>query len=458
MSNLQPLSAQPAPGGMALATIGMASSGPTLAGIETGIERPRRIGLAIAFVVFGVFGLWSVFAPIDGAAYAMGTIRVSSYNKVVQHLEGGIVKSIHVKNGDMVEAGQVLLEMDPTQAFSQLEILSGQQLTLTALEARLLAERDESATIGYPALLTAAGVAGQAEQAAQNQIFATRKAARDGEIAVLQQRIGQLESRVSGLKALLQSKSVLAASFQDELDDFRPLLAEGFTDKQRLRELERNQAVAAGEVAELTATIASTEIQIGETRLQIIQTNNQFQDEVANQLAEVQAQLKYLRERITALQDIVTRTEVRAPITGLVNNLQTHTEGAVIGPGAPIAEIVPQSDDLIIEAAVQPIDIDRVAAGQTATVRLSALNSKSVPNLHGTVIGVSADALTDQNTGGTYYSARIALTPESLESLTEFELVPGMPAEVFISTGSRSFLQYMLKPLMNATARSLRED
>ncbi len=429
-----------------------------VAGVETGIERPRQIGLAIAFLVFGVFGLWAALAPIDGAAFAPGIIRVSSYNKIVQHLEGGIVKTINVKSGDHVQAGDVLLVMDSTQSQAQLEILNGQLLTATAYEARLLAERDDADTVNYPALVREAGQAGNNEMMAQNQIFTTRKAALDGAVDVLEQRIEQLQSRLDGLTALQASKNTLAQSFAEELEDFRGLLEEGFTDKQRLRELERAHAAASGEAADLKANIASTEIQIGETRLQIIQTENEFQNDVANQLAEVQNQLKDIRERITANSDIVARTEVRAPIEGVVNNLQVHTEGAVLAAGSPIAEIVPQSDDLVIEASVAPIDIDRVTEGLEAMVRMSSFNGKSVPTLYGTVQTLSADAIQDPNTGASYYTARIALTPESIQDLQGFELVPGMPAEVYIATGSRTFLQYVMKPLSNAAARALRED
>ncbi len=428
------------------------------AAVETGIERPKQIGLTIAFLVFGVFGLWAAFAPIEGAAHAPGVIKVKSYNKIVQHLEGGIVKTINVQNGDMVDAGDVLLVMDSTQSVAQLEILNGQLLTLTALEARLLAERDNLDAIVYPPLLLNAGELGRAEIASQDQIFRTRLAAREGAVAVLQQRIEQLESRLNGLRALLDTKTTLAKSFQEELVDFTALLEEGFTDKQRLRELERNHAQAAGEAADLTATIASTEIQIGETRLEILQQQNEFQNQVANQLSEIQIQLKDTKERITANSDIVSRTDVKAPMSGIVYGLQVHTEGAVISPGSPIAEIVPQSEDLIIEATISPIDIDRVAEGQEATVRLSSFNSKSVPTLYGTVLSISADAVQDRNTGASFYQARIELNPESLADLQGLELIPGMPAEVFIATGSRTFLQYVMKPLSNAVARSLIED
>lgn len=426
--------------------------------VETGIEGPRRVGLIIAIVIFGVFGLWSTFAPIDSAAYAGGVVRVRSYNKVVQHLEGGIVQEIRVQNGDFVNEGDVLLVIDPTQALSQLASLRTQLLALSAIESRLRAEQQSQDSVSYPAELLQGGAEGQKEIDTQNNIFATRKAALDGAVAVLEQRIGQLQSRLDGLRAMRDSKRTLAASFEDELNDFRPLLEEGFTDKQRLRELERSLAMQQGEAADLSATIASTEIQIGETRLEILQQQNEFQDQVANQLGEIQVQLKDTRERVTALNHIVSRTEVRAPISGVVNSLQVHTEGGVINPAAPIAEIVPQSDELVIEAMLSPTDIDRVAVGQEATVRLPAFNSKSVPTLFGSVLGVSADAVQNPDTGQSYYLARIQLTPESVADLQELVLVPGMPAEVLITTGSRTFLQYIMKPVTSSMVKSFRED
>jgi len=426
--------------------------------VETGIDRPKKIGLTIAFLVFGVFGLWAALAPIDGAAHAPGIIRAKSYNKIVQHLEGGIVKEIKVQNGDFVNAGDVILVMDSTQSQAQFEIYSGLLLTTSTLEARLIAERDGLISVTYPAILLSAGTSGQIEMDAQNHVFMTRKAAREGSKAVLQQRIGQLRSRVTGLKALLTSKTSLANSYKEELSDFLTLLEEGFTDKQRLRELERNHTQLIGEAADLTATIASTEIQIGETELQILQENYQFQNEVANQLAEVQAKLKDTKERLTAITDVFSRSEVEAPISGLLTNLLVHTEGAVLSPGLQIAEIVPQSDELIIEATVQPNDIDRVEEGQSATVRLSAFNSRTIPILYGTVLSLSADTMKDQNSGATYYLARIEISPESMTELRDLVLIPGMPAEVLITTGSRTFLQYVMKPLSNAAARSFIED
>ena len=425
--------------------------------IETGIDGARRAGILIAVAVFGVFGLWATLAPLNGAAHAPGTVTVRSYRQVVQHLEGGMVSEINVQNGDFVEAGAPLLALDSTQSLAQLEIANAGFAALTTIEARLIAERDGLDSIVYPASLSAAGANAVEEMAVQTQIFEARKAAREGGIAVLEQRIEQLKSRVTGLEAMKLSKEELVASFADELADVRLLLEEGFADKIRLRELERNHSVLKGEGAELVATISSTEMQIGETQLQILQTNNEFQSEVVNQLGEVQTSLKDARERTAALHDVVNRTVVRAPVSGVVNSMQYHTIGAVIGPGNPIADIVPQSDELVVEARVSPVDIDRVTIGQEATIRFSAFSS-SVPTIFGTVLGVSADAMVDQQTGMPYYMARVQVTPEGMTELGGLALVPGMPAEVFIASGSRTFFQYVMKPFSNALARSLIED
>lgn len=425
--------------------------------IETGIDGARRAGILIAVAVFGVFGLWATLAPLNGAAHAPGTVTVRSYRQVVQHLEGGMVSEINAQNGDFVEAGAPLLALDSTQSLAQLEIANAGFAALTTIEARLIAERDGLDSIVYPASLSAAGANAVEEMAVQTQIFEARKAAREGGIAVLEQRIEQLKSRVTGLEAMKLSKEELVASFADELADVRLLLEEGFADKIRLRELERNHSVLKGEDAELVATISSTEMQIGETQLQILQTNNEFQSEVVNQLGEVQTSLKDARERTTALHDVVNRTVVRAPVSGVVNSMQYHTIGAVIGPGNPIADIVPQSDELVVEARVSPVDIDRVTIGQEATIRFSAFSS-SVPTIFGTVLGVSADAMVDQQTGMPYYMARVQVTPEGMTELGGLALVPGMPAEVFIASGSRTFFQYVMKPFSNALARSLIED
>ena len=425
--------------------------------VDTGIEAPSRAGLIIAFLVFGVFGVWAVTAPIDGAAHAPGTVTVRSYKKTIQHLEGGMISRIYVQNGDYVDAGAPLIELDSTQSLAQLEIATAQFTAVSALEARLLAERDGLEDFNLPSSLDASDKNANSELAAQKQIFAARKASREGSIAVLKQRIEQLRSRVTGLKAVRASKEELAASFGEELADTRILLEQGFSDKLRLRDLERSHASYEGEAAELLSSIASTEMQIGETQLQILQTENEFRSEVVSQLSETQTRLKDLSERIFALNDVVERTIIRAPESGIVSGMQYHTEGGVVGPGAPIAEVVPQGDELIIEARGPLIDIDRVQIGQVATIRFSSFGSRT-PTLFGTVLSLSADALADEQTGMPFYLARVSVNPESMEALDTLTLVPGMPAEVLIASGERTFLQYVMKPFSNALARSLIED
>ena len=423
--------------------------------VDTSMEIPRRVGLTVFILVFVVFGGWAAIAPLDGAALAPGQVTVKTYKQAVQHLEGGLVGSILAQNGDVVEAGEALLEMDDTQPLAQLEIANSQLVALQAREARLLAERDELTSIAFPASLSDANAT--KEVASQTSIFGTRKASREGSIEVLQQRIGQLESKLVGLAALKDSKIALAASFADELKDTRALLDEGFSDKARLRSVERNLASYQGEAADLSATIASTEVQIGETRLQILQLNREFQNEVVNELGEVQTRLKDSQERSTAFQDIVSRTIVRAPVAGVINGMQIHTDGGVIGPGTVIAEIVPLTEELILEVQVSPLDIDRVYEGQEAMIRFSSFGNRT-PTIFGSLLSLSADAIQDPNTGMTYYLARVEVSPEGMADLGDLELLPGMPAEVFIATGSRTLLQYLFKPFSNAMARSFIED
>lgn len=424
---------------------------------STSIRTPVRVGLTIFTLVFGVFGAWAALAPIDGAAYGPGTVTVESQNKSVQHLEGGIIAEILVGNGDRVDSGQPLINLDNTQPLAQLEIARTQRISNQVREARLIAQRDGLESMVWPAALDRNDPAAQEEMDGQTAIFNARKAAVDGNIEVLGQRIGQLENRVVGMRALHESKQLMADSFADELEDTRELLDQGFSDRIRYRQLERNYANFIGEAGELTANIASTEIQVGETRLQISQVQIDFHNEVVAELAEVQTSLHDLEERIIALEDVVARTVIRSPDSGIVTGMQIHTVGGVISPGMVIVDIVPEGDELIIEAQVSPLDIDRVALNQEAMIRFSSFGN-SVPTTFGDVVNLSADSFQDQNTGLSYYVAEIKVTPEGMESLGDLELMPGMPAEVFITTGSRTFLQYLFKPFSNAVARSFRED
>jgi epimerase transport system membrane fusion protein len=430
-----------------------------------GDDRPfRRLGLVIVLLVFGVFGAWAALAPLDSAALAPGIITVESYRKTVQHLEGGIIRTIDVRDGDRVARNQVLVTLDDTQPRAQLEVLRGQLYVASAREARLLAQRDGLPQVRYPAVLAKnrsdPRTAGAIQT--QSQIFAVRKAAHEGEVTLYQRQVEQLKAKAQGLRAQKTSRENLVESFRAELKDFSSLLAEGFTEKQKVRELERNLAQSEGQLGELLADIAATELQIGETELKIMQLRKDLQREVAKELGEVESELFELREKIQSLEATVSRTTVRAPEAGMVMGLAVHTLGAVIPPGGRLLDIVPQNEKLVVEARVSPVDIDRVKVGQSAEVRFSAFKSRDTPKIEGKLVSLSADRLLEENRPDAlpYYLARVEVTPTGLQELAQrhLDLVPGMPAEVLVNTGERTLLEYLSRPLTDTFARSFIED
>lgn len=425
--------------------------------IDSSMDGPRLVGLLTLVLVFGVFGGWAALAPLDSAARAPGTVTVESYKKSVQHLEGGIVSDIHVRDGDLIRAGEALLTLSSTQPQAQLEIANAQVIALRVREARLIAERDNLQAIDYPSTLDRQDPRVREEMAAQEGIFAARRAAQASSREVLAQRIEQLRSQIEGYRALRASREQLAASYEEELVDTRELLSKGFSERTRLRELERNVASFQGEAADLSASIAGAEVQIGEVQLQLILIDQEFLRDVVSELGETQTALKDVSERIIALRDVVARTVITAPDSGIVNGMRVHTVGGVIAPGTTIAEIVPQNEGLIIEAQVSPTDVDRVSADQEATIRFSAFGS-TVPTIEARVLSLSADRLIDEATGVSYFLARLEVSPEGRDDLGDLVLLPGMPAEAYINTGSRTFLQYLFRPFSNALARSFNED
>ena len=426
---------------------------------ETSHEKPKRIGLIVVLLTFGIGGLWSITAPLESAALAPGTVVVKGSRKTVQHLEGGIVKELPVSDGDRVQQGDLLVRLDDTQIRAQLEITMGQYYAVKAREARLLAERDGSSNVTYPKVITQ-GNDPRAQDAiqSQSQVFTAQRNALLGEISVLNQRIEQLKSQTKGLDGLKIGKEKLVASFAAEVEDFSQLLEEGFADKNRLRELERSLARTEGEVAELIANIASVEMQAGETRLQILQLRKEFHTNVVDQLSTTQEEMYDLEERIRAAGDKVDRADILAPADGVVLGMSVHTIGGVIRPGEPILSVVPQTTELLIEAQVSPADIDRVHKGQAADIRFSAFNSQTTPIIAGRLVDLSADAISSDERSPPFYKAKVEVTAEGLAMLEGLTLVPGMPAEVLINTGSRTLFQYLTQPIRNAFARSLIED
>ncbi len=437
----------------------LADSAVDAAADDRGLRRTRLVGVLIVLVTFGGFGGWAALAPLQSAAVAPGIVTVKGSRKSVEHLEGGIVWELLIKDGDLVQAGQLLISLDDTQARAQLEMAMSQYYAVKAMESRLFAERDGLASIEFDAVL-ADGADPRAADAmlSQQQVFEARRNAHEGEIAVLEQRIEQLAQQVQGARGLMAGKQRLEASFREEYGDYAGLQAQGYTDKQRLRELERNLANTEGEVAELVSEVARLEISAGETRLEILQLQKAFHTSVVEQLGEVQIQVFDLEERIRATADRAERTRIRSPVDGVVVGMDVTTLGEVVKPGETLLYVVPNAEELIVEARVDPADIDRVSSGQPADIRFSSFSSATTPVIDGQVTSLSADALRDESSGLAYYLARVEVTPEGYDMLDELELVPGMPAEVLINTGSRSMLAYLTQPVRNAFARSMLEE
>lgn len=416
----------------------------------------RRMGYSILLVVFVGIGSWAAFAPLHSAAMAPGVVTVKSYRKTVQHLEGGIVSELHVRDGEYVKKGDPLLTLEPTQVQAEVELLRNQKVAIEALQARLMAELKKQ-PLQIPAEVSKNPRAQEAWQA-EYEIFQTQRQAREGEIHILEQTVGQLSEQINGLQSIIRSKQQLEKSYQEEVEDLKALLKEGFTDKLRLREQERAISRLTAEIADHNSAISQAQQRRNEAQLQILQLNKKLIQENTSKLADAQTQLYDINERLRTVEDRMQRSVVRAPESGTVLGLSIHTIGGVIASGHPILEIVPDAADLIIEAHLSPNDINRIQVGMPVDIRFSVFNSATTPVIEGTLEHVSADRVYDEATRQSYYLARVQLTDKGKKALQDHQLLPGMPAEVMINTGSRSLLSYLLKPATNWMARSLNED
>jgi membrane fusion protein, epimerase transport system len=432
------------------------------------IERQENFlrigGLVAVLLLFGGLGVWSVLAPLDSAAIGSGLVIVENYRKPIAHLEGGIVKEVRIREGQHVNKGEVLLTLEDIQPRSQLDQVQGQWLLSLAHEARLTAQRDGKSRITYPTALTARKNDSRAAEAMrlQDQTFQVRKRALDGEIMLYRRQIEQLKQKLIGLNEQKSMREKLVRSFEKERGDLQILASQGYAEMQRVREMERNLAQNEGQRASLESDMSSVELEIGSAELKILRIEQEFQREVAKELAEVQAELFSLNERNRALSDTVKRTTVVAPDDGMVLELAVHTPGEVIRPGQHVLNIVPANEQLMVEVRLLPQDIDQIMVGQTAEVRFSAFRQREMPKIEGKLVMVSADRLIDETSQDRhpYYLARVMVTPKGIRDLAnlKLELVPGMPADVFIKTGSRTFWRYMTAPFSDLLVRSMRED
>ena len=429
-------------------------------GQGAGARGPVVAGFLVIGLFFGGFGGWAALAPLQSAAIAPGLVSVDTNRKTIQHLEGGIVGEILVRDGDRVRAGQVLIRLDETLPRTSLELLKGRSMASRALEARLIAERDGADAIRFPELLTAAGADPQVAEMINGQIniFAARRNSVAGQVKILGQRIAQFREEINGLKGQIASEVVQHGLIAEEIKDVTGLYEKGLARRPRLLALQRQAAEIEGSRSQNMAAIARVEQNIAEARLHISELRTSTINEVVQELRDVQTEMFELAERIAAAEDILTRTELRAPIEGTVVGLQVHTPGGVIAPGEPLLDIVPADDRLVVEARVDPSDIDVVHPGLPSQVRFTALNQRNLAPVDGTVTAVSADRIVDDRTGESYYLTRVELDDGFAEALGGVPLYPGMQAEVMIVTGERSALDYLIRPFARSLNRAFRED
>ena len=418
----------------------------------------RRIGMTIVLVTFGIFGTWAALAPLSNAVHGSGFVTVQSYRKTVQHLEGGIVKELLVRDGDTVKKGDPLIVLDESQLSAEYESTRNQLIVARYKEARLRAERDQLDAIPPVELKGTDSDRAQEALAGEQQVFISRKASRLGEISVQRERISQLKAQIGGLQDMIRTKQGLEKSYSGEIVQLKDLLSQGFVDNQRLLESERKFDMLRTEVADHKSAIAKTKLQISETELQIVQLDKKFNAEVADELSQVQAQVFDLQEKEAALQDRLSRIVIRAPESGMVLDMKVHTIGGVVQAATPLMDIVPVSSDLVVEAKVAPNDIDRLELGKTADIRFSAFNNATTPVIEGKLTRISADRLTDERSGDAYYLVRVNVTEDGMKKLANRKLQPGMPAEVLINAGDRTMLEYLLKPARNMFAQSMIEE
>ena len=421
-----------------------------------------RVGyIGVAALVLGLFG-WSTFAKIKGAVIAPGFIGVEGKPALIQHLDGGVVGEIFVRDGDSVNAGDPLIQLDPTEIDASREIVEVQLNETRARAERLRAERDGLSSISFPAdLLASAQTSPRVRDAVvgQRNLFDARRAAMQGQVGQLEQRQHQAESQISGLRAIIRSNVNQVAKLDEERIAKQTLFERGYLGKPAVLALEREQLRLEGDIQSRRSEIDRLQGQMVETQGQIAQLQRDQQAEVLTELRQSEAEVSAFREQLTAASAQAGRVLITAPVTGTVHNLMITTTGGVVQPAAELMQIIPSDAALVILTQVQPADIDQIYVGQPATIRLSAFNARTTPELNGSVYRIAPDRLVDPMTGFPYYEVQVELPNEELLQLpTNLTLMPGMPAEAYMQTESRTVLDYLMKPATDAMRRAGREE
>ncbi len=428
--------------------------------LDTDHRAYGRLGWII--VLFGVLGftLWAAFAPLDKGVPISGSVVVATQRKAVQHLQGGTIQDILVKEGDSVKEGQVLVRMNNVQTKAQAESSRVQYFAARAAEARLTAERDGKKQLSFPPELEKEKNDPRIEvnMSMQKQLFHSRQLALQNELAAMEQSITGLKNQISALEQSRDSKKAQAKIIKEQVASLRELTADGFVARNRLLDLERNLEQINGAIAEDSGNIGRSQSQIAEVNLRRTQRQQEYQKEVRSQLAELQSNVEALENRLVGQDFELANAEVKSPATGTVVGIAVFTKGGVIGPGFKMMDIIPKDDALIIEGRVPVHLIDKVHPKLEVELGFSAFNQNTTPHIPGIVKQVSADRLTDERTGEPYYKVIAEVTPEGLKKLRDLKVLAGMPVDIFVKTGERTLASYLLKPIFDRARTSLAEE
>ena len=415
-------------------------------------------GVTLGLFLFVGAGGWAATAQLTGAVIAPGMVKVDQNMKSIQHRDGGIVSEIAVKEGDFVEKGQIMLRLDDAQTRAELSIVRTQLVELMARQARLMAERDNLDAIILSPELAPRLDDFQHVFFGENRLFEGNRQNRQSQKGQLELGIDQLGEEIRGLESQRNSKVDEIALVKVEHDKIKGLTDKRLIETSRKYIIDREMAKLVGEKGEVEASIARAKAKMSEIRIQIIAIDETARTEAQRELSSIEPKLSELRERRVAIEDRLARTDIRAPLSGTVNELAIHTIGGVISPAEKLVTLVPADAALKIEAKLSPTDIDQVFVGQPAKLRFSAFNQRTTPELHGSVAYVSAATSSDPSSGQVYYLADVVVPADELEKLGDAKLLPGMPVEVFVSTEERTAMSFLSKPLADQFNRAFREQ
>lgn len=415
-------------------------------------------------VLAGVFGfiLWAMFAPLDKGVPMPGTVIKEGNRKTIQHLSGGIIEDILVKDGDVVVAGQILVRMNKVNVNAQVEIARAQYITARTMEARLVAERDGLNSFVLPAKLVPYKEDPRvvASMSTQGQLLSSRRQALHNELSALDETMAGIRAQLVGTQESRESKKIQLAIIKEQLNDMRELAKDGYIARNRLLDLERNYAQIAGAISEDQGNIGHAQRQISELTLRRVQRQQEVQKEVRTQLAETQRDAEGLESRVLGLDYDVNSADVKSPVDGIVVGTSVFTKGGVVGPGMKMMEVVPSADGFVVEGQLPVNLIDRVHTGLKAELVFSAFNGNTTPHIVGVVTQVSADRSLDERSGQPYYKVHASVSPEGVKQIAKLKLnvQPGMPVEMFVKTGERTMMSYLLKPVFDRVKTSMTED